>query len=585
MKKKSGKRLPPAAKDKNKVVSIAPLLQRQRMDQAHERAASTHRRQLESVAEMSEHEAAMERMNLEEGIAWCEKETSREARVSWVTMRSLRALRSCKRGDVAAGLAEWAEIIAAEPGIAETYLIRSRWLGQTDVPAALADCERAVAAEPQNATAYARRGDCHRVLGDAERALADYRRAVALDPEVFDVHYTMGTVLAGLGKHEEARAAYGKAIRLAPRYVEFYLGRAHSLQELGDHAGAMRDLDRALQLDPTHADVRTLRSICLAMTGDLRGAVTELVAATGGGLNAKGSLVYTLLGGVLLGTGKAEQALAAFDRALQLDPDDVSALSRRAKIHTDAARYEPALRDLDHALTLTPDDADLHVARSKPLAHLGRFADGVSSLSRALELAPDNVLAYRWRAVFRSHAEDMPNPLVTADMKRAWELSPQTAVIRQEYLDHLKNIGGVDATIAVYDKDLELTPDAAELLYQRAKCKVGRDEELHSHDVEDDETEEQKHARLTSAIADLERVLVLGGCDLEDVHWELIRAHDSLGEPVARMAQLDRAIAALPDFTMPYVQRERWRRAGGDAEGAAADRARLAELGLELPEG
>jgi tetratricopeptide (TPR) repeat protein len=583
MTKKPGARPPRAPDAGEKVVSIVPQLERKRLQRAHEHAAVTHLRQLESAAEMSEHEAAIADMDLEGGIAWCEGETSREARVSWAELRSLRALRSCMQGDVEAGLAEWAEVIAAEPGIAGLYLIRSRWLGQTDLPAALADCERAVAAEPTNAIAYARRGDCHRVLGDPDRAIADYRRATGLDPGLFDVHYTMGTVLGGLGKLEEARAAYTRAIRLAPRYVEFYLGRAATLEHLGDVAGAVRDLDRILELDPSRVEIRSHRALCLARLGDLGGAASEMSKIVDTDLfeGHDAHETFTLLGGIHLAIGERDKALAAFDRALELEPDDVAALAQRGRIRVDAGEHERALRDLDHAVELAPGDAEHHVARAKPLALLGRLDEAVSAASRAIELAPDHILAHRLRAVYRSHAEGMPNAAVTADMRRAWELSPTNAIYRKEYLEHLEGLGAVDEAIAVLDRALELEPDSAELLYERGACKVGRDEVLYSADVEDDETEAEEQARLTSALADLERAYELGKRD-EDVHWELIRARESLGDKAATAAEIDRAITALPDFMPALGLRHSRRQYEGDVEGAAADRARLVALGFQF---
>jgi hypothetical protein len=106
MKKKPGEGRPRAPASNGKVVSILPELERKRAQRAHEHAAVTHLRQLEAAAEMSDHEAALEDMDLDGGIAWCAAEVSEEARVSWVQLRSLRAMRSCMRGDTEAGLAE-----------------------------------------------------------------------------------------------------------------------------------------------------------------------------------------------------------------------------------------------------------------------------------------------------------------------------------------------------------------------------------------------------------------------------------------------------------------------------------------------
>jgi tetratricopeptide (TPR) repeat protein len=145
----------------------------------------------------------------------------------------------------------------------------------------------------------------------------------------------------------------------------------------------------------------------------------------------------------------------------------------------------------------------------------------------------------------------------------------------------LTDRGAVDEAIVAYDKALALEPDSAELYYERGACKVGREEALYANDIEDHESAEDKQARLTSALADLEKALELGKRD-EDVYWELVRAREGLGDQAAKFAELDRAIAALPDFTMAIALRRSWRQHGGDPEGAAADRARLVELGFQF---
>src|SRR6202789_407115 len=102
MKKKPPKRPPVQAN----VVSIVGRIEQKRIADAHQRASATHLRKAELEAETSEQMAELEGMDLEAGIAWCEGETSREARISWTQLRSLRAWRSCARGDTEAGLAE-----------------------------------------------------------------------------------------------------------------------------------------------------------------------------------------------------------------------------------------------------------------------------------------------------------------------------------------------------------------------------------------------------------------------------------------------------------------------------------------------
>ncbi|HEX3344698.1 MAG TPA: hypothetical protein VHS09_09010, partial [Polyangiaceae bacterium] len=98
-------------------------------------------------------------------------------------LRCARALQRCVLGDVEAGLAEWADVIARFPRRAVPYVTRARWLARMAPDEALADVEAALGLEPSAEDAYLVRGQCHDALGDPDRALADYHRHLAANPK------------------------------------------------------------------------------------------------------------------------------------------------------------------------------------------------------------------------------------------------------------------------------------------------------------------------------------------------------------------------------------------------------------------
>lgn len=584
---------PPAGSEAaHKVISIVRELEQRRAKEARARASASHLRQAESAVETSENEMALEALDLDAGITWLERDPSPEGRVSWSEVRSLRALRRCMHGDTEAGLAEWAEVIAAEPKIANTYLIRARWLGSADPAVALPDYDRAVEAEPNNPTVYARRGDCYRVLGDHDRALANYRRAVGLDPTLFDVHYCMATVLATQGAYKEALNAFNTAIRLAPRYVDFYLSRAAVHEKLGDLAGAIRDQQRVLELDPKRDDVRSHLALCRGKTGDLSGALQDATKLLEGDLcdDPGAHELITVLGGILFTMGQREKALDAFNRSLALAPTSVNALAQRGRTHWELGNYEQALNDYEAALGMAPDDPDHHVGRSKALAKLGRMADAVVAASRAIAIAPDHVLAHRVRAVYRSHAEEgeEASAAVKADLARAVELIPSSVIYCHEYVDYLMDCGDISEALTAIEKTLGIVAESggekhelAALYYLRGACKSRLDEEALEKDPDYEEDAANRDARCVSAIADLEKAVELGQVD-EDVYFELVRVREVMGDKEGLRFMLDRALVAVPDCVPLLTLRLNHRQLRGDEEGAAADRAHLAELGLSV---
>jgi tetratricopeptide (TPR) repeat protein len=83
-------------------------------------------------------------------------------------------------------------------------------------------------------------------------------------------------------------------------------------------------------------------------------------------------------------------AFAAFDRALALDPDWVTALTGRAALAYRADDHERALADLTRAIALSPHDPAPRFSRALVLQEMGRWDEALTDLDTAAALAPDD---------------------------------------------------------------------------------------------------------------------------------------------------------------------------------------------------
>ncbi len=566
-------------KPQKNIISIVGEIERRRKKQERKRVAASHLRDLESSMGVTEQQEEMEKLDIEDGLGKLGELPEEEAKSARAMLRTVRGLRSCLRGDSAAGLAEWAEVIEEGHDVGTAYLFRARWRMHTDPSSALDDFDRAVAAKPSEPNMYARRGDCHAALGDHQRALANYRRALGLDSKLFDVHRSMGQALVACGEHRKALVAYDRAIRLAPRYVDFYLERSAIREHLDDIVAAIQDLDRVLALDPTRIDTRIHRAFLLVRTGDVTVSSAAFEEVLGELETDQAQEVLSLVGKARVALGQTEQAIKDLSRALELAPDDVSALAQRGRARWLRGDHQSALDDFDRVIELEPGEAKHHVSRANVLAKLERMADAVVALSRALELTPNDPEAYALRAIYRSHSEDTDEGVVRVkeDLGRAIELAPTNVIYPRKRGEYLMARCEYTEALADIDKALALAPDVAQLHFDRGFCKSRLDEE---HWPPVDESKEDMIARCTSALADLERAFELGKHD-EDIYYELVRVREGMGDNKAHLAMLDRAIAAVPD-SMPFrVLRADRRQRAGDADGAAADRAHLLTLGFQ----
>ena len=87
-------------------------------------------------------------------------------------------------------------------------------------------------------------------------------------------------------------------------------------------------------------------------------------------------------------SGRLEEALHAYQQAIQIDPNDAVSHRRKGYILNQLKRYEEALTALDEAIRLDPNSANSYAARAEALSGLQRHQEALAVYQRALELNP-----------------------------------------------------------------------------------------------------------------------------------------------------------------------------------------------------
>jgi tetratricopeptide (TPR) repeat protein len=89
---------------------------------------------------------------------------------------------------------------------------------------------------------------------------------------------------------------------------------------------------------------------------------------------------------VRLQMGEPELALADYQRAIDLDGEQADFDRGRGHALFELGRYGPAVEDFSHAVSLTPQDAERYVDRGDALQSLGRWVEAEQDYRRALNL-------------------------------------------------------------------------------------------------------------------------------------------------------------------------------------------------------
>ena len=134
----------------------------------------------------------------------------------------------------------------------------------------------------------------------------------------------------------------------------------------------------------------------------------------------------------LLKQGRREEALKAFDKAVQLKPDDAALWKQMGDALLELQRYDHALLSFQHVLKLDPRHQDAAYKSGVLLNDVCRFEEAVACLDVCDDVLPDDAATLRARARALLGLKKYEPSL--ADSLRANTLAPGDA-------DTLNNIG------------------------------------------------------------------------------------------------------------------------------------------------
>ncbi len=161
---------------------------------------------------------------------------------------------------------------------------------------------------------------------------------------------------------------------------------------------------------------------CRGTIGYMSGRIVEAIAQYDKAieLSPKCAKAYNNRGGAHLRLGEHTRAISDFDKALELDPDYTSAYHNRANAYLDSDRYEEAVIDYTHAIDLDTKHTKAYFGRGYAHLALDDYAGAVADHTKAIELDPAFARAYYTRAIGYAYlAEDEK---AARDMLRAVEL-------------------------------------------------------------------------------------------------------------------------------------------------------------------
>lgn len=320
-----------------------------------------------------------------------------------------------------------------------------------------------LATEPRNVYALANRGIAYVWKDKFDNATRDLDAASALASGNVVVLRARGLMAEKRSDHAAAIAAFSDAIA-RDASDSFSLGhRAIAYQKTGDRVAALADSERALKLESRWRDLRLMRARIFAVEGKEKEALDEAAA-----LSATlwdDSWAQIAAGRIYGALDHKEEALKAFDRALELEQGNPYIYVNRAEIREkdDFAGREA---DYDNALKLDPDFAVARSGKAQLLLEKGDWKGAIALYSDRLAADPKDVDILSARGIAHARAGDMTS--AQQDFAAARAQSNDAASLNS--LCWKKAIAGVALEAALEECDMALAkaPDDAAIMDSRA---------------------------------------------------------------------------------------------------------------------
>jgi len=353
-----------------------------------------------------------------------------------------------------------------------SYLEGRGYLQRRDRPEnldkAITAFKEAIAKDDKYALAYAGAADAYFRKYDSgkdpiaiKEADANCSRAIDLNDELEPVHITMGLIQAAQGRYERAAEEYKRVLELNPSSAEALRGLADTYESRSLFKEAEQVYKNAIALRPkdwmSHNDLGVFYYNRLHRYEDAERsfrAVTELTPDN--------PMAFRNLGSTYLKLGRYEEAFAALQKSVTLDPN-AGAYSNLGMGYYLKGRYAEAAAMLEKATQLTPDnesywgnlghvrrwdpnltakapeafhraidlgtkeiainprDADVHARLATYWAALGSKTNSLAEIAEAIQLAPRSGYVFYRAALVYEQAGDRKQAL--GAVKSALELN------------------------------------------------------------------------------------------------------------------------------------------------------------------
>ncbi|MGD1019113.1 MAG: tetratricopeptide repeat protein [Verrucomicrobiia bacterium] len=264
--------------------------------------------------------------------------------------------------------------------------------------------------------------------------------------------------------------------------------------------------------------------IALVRSGRIQEAIAHYERALR--LNPDYADAHNNLGLALMSLGRVPEAIGHFEQALTIRPGLAEAHGNLGVALVRSGRIQEAIAHYEQALRLNPHYADAHNNLGLALMSLGRVPEAIGHFEQALAIRPDSTEAHN--NLGNSLLQEGRYNDAIAEYGQALRLDPGSAAAESNLGLALARLGKLQEAIAHYQQALRVDPNRADTHYNLGNAL-------------------QRTGNAPEAIAQYQDALRIDPDDA-DSHARLGAALMATGKPREAIEQLQQALRIKPDL-------------------------------------
>ncbi|MGD0858656.1 MAG: tetratricopeptide repeat protein [Terracidiphilus sp.] len=290
--------------------------------------------------------------------------------------------------------------------LADTYEEEAAELGRPElVTQAIEEYKLALNADPGSVLLNDGLADLYFRSGHTREAEATARRLLKSAPDDIDAHKLLGRIyLRQLSDAsnavssaspsgnvlDQAIAEFEKIVTLQPKSVEdrMVLGQLYTVKHDGKKAEEEFKTAQALEPDSEEVVLNLVR--LYGESGDLAHAAQVIEAVPTADRSPK---MEFALGAAYEQLKQPKEAIAAYKRAAEMDPEDARTLDALGQALLKEDQLDEALKQYEELAKADPEDAEPLVHIGEILRRQGKYEDALATIRKARKLDPNSLEA------------------------------------------------------------------------------------------------------------------------------------------------------------------------------------------------